>query len=135
MIRFSEQRWIGNWTMSYPDVTDALNALFGTDWHLPIPTFGVIVAFAVVAATYVASRVVRSYEELGRMQAQSPSTVWDMAMVSTLAGIIGARVFDILDNADRFVCLPRVRRDKSRTWIGCSPMTDGGNPEMARIAM
>jgi phosphatidylglycerol---prolipoprotein diacylglyceryl transferase len=106
MIRFSEQRWIGNWTMSYPDVTDALNALFGTDWHLPIPTFGVIVAFAVVAATYVASRVVRSYEELGRMQAQSPSTVWDMAMVSTLAGIIGARVFDILDNADRFVVDP-----------------------------
>ena len=56
--------------MSYPYVTDALNAIFGTQWHLPIPTFGVIVALAVTTATY------------------------------------GARVFDIFDNADRFVANP-----------------------------
>ena len=92
--------------MSYPYVTDALNAVFGTHWHLPIPTFGGIVAIAVAAATYAASRVVRSYEELGRLPSQSHSTVWDMAIVSTFAGIIGARVFDILDNADRFVADP-----------------------------
>jgi phosphatidylglycerol:prolipoprotein diacylglycerol transferase len=92
--------------MSYPYVTDVLNAIFGTHWHLPIPTFGVIVAIAVAAATYVASRVVRSYENLSRLPSQTHSTVWDMALVSTFAGIIGARVFDILDNADRFVADP-----------------------------
>jgi phosphatidylglycerol:prolipoprotein diacylglycerol transferase len=92
--------------MSYPYVTDALNVVLGTHWHLPIPMFGVIVAVAVAAATYFANRVVRSYEELGRLPAQSHSTVWDMAIVSTFAGIIGARVFDILDNADRFVADP-----------------------------
>jgi phosphatidylglycerol---prolipoprotein diacylglyceryl transferase len=92
--------------MSYPYVTDALNAVFGTHWHLPIPTFGVVVAIAVAAATYVAIRAVRSYEELGRLPSQSHGTVWDMAIVSTFAGIIGARVFDILDNADRFVADP-----------------------------
>jgi phosphatidylglycerol---prolipoprotein diacylglyceryl transferase len=92
--------------MSYPYVTDALNTIFGTHWHLPIPTFGVIVALAVAAATYVATRVVRSYESLGRLPAQTHRTVWDMAIVSTLAGIIGARVFDILDNADRFLADP-----------------------------
>jgi phosphatidylglycerol:prolipoprotein diacylglycerol transferase len=92
--------------MSYPYVTDVLNAIFGTHWDLPIPTFGVIVAIAVAAATYVANGVVRSYEELGRLPAQSHSTVWDMAIVSTFAGIIGARVFDILDNVDRFVADP-----------------------------
>ena len=92
--------------MSYPYLTGALNAVFGTHWHLPIPTFGVIVAIAVTGATYLAIRVVRSYEELGRLPAQSHSTVWDMAIVSTIAGIIGARVFDILDNADRFVADP-----------------------------
>jgi phosphatidylglycerol---prolipoprotein diacylglyceryl transferase len=98
--------WIGNRTMSYPYLTDALNALLGTHWHLPIPTFGVIVALAVTTATYVATRVVRSYENLGRLPAQSHSTVWDMAIVSTLAGIVGARVFDIFDNADRFLADP-----------------------------
>jgi phosphatidylglycerol:prolipoprotein diacylglycerol transferase len=92
--------------MSYPYVTDALNAVLGTHWHLPIPTFGVIVALAVTTATYVATRVVRSYENLSRLPSQSHSTVWDMAIVSTFAGIIGARVFDILDNADRFVADP-----------------------------
>ena len=92
--------------MSYPYVTDAANAIFDTHWHLPIPTFGVIVAIAVTAATYVATRVVRSYEDIGRLPAQSHSTVWDMAIVSTLAGIVGARVFDILDNADRFLADP-----------------------------
>jgi phosphatidylglycerol:prolipoprotein diacylglycerol transferase len=92
--------------MSYPYVTDALNAVFGTDWHLPIPTFGIMVALAVAAATYVATRVVRSYEEIGRLPSQSHGTVWDMAIISTLAGIAGARVFDILDNVDRFVADP-----------------------------
>jgi phosphatidylglycerol:prolipoprotein diacylglycerol transferase len=92
--------------MSYPYVTDALNALLGTHWHLPIPTFGVIVAIAVATATCVATRLVRSYESLGRIPAQTHSTVWDMAIVSTIAGIIGARVFDILDNVDRFLADP-----------------------------
>src|SRR6202034_1526947 len=58
------------------------------------------------AATYVATRVVRSYEDIGRLPAQSHGAVWDMAIVSTFAGIIGARVFDILDNADRFLADP-----------------------------
>ena len=74
--------------MSYPNVTDALNALLGTHWDLPIPTFGVIVAIAVTLATFLASRLVRRYEEHGRLPAQSHSSVWDMAIVSTLAGIV-----------------------------------------------
>ena len=92
--------------MSHPYVTDALNALFGTHWHLPIPTFGVIVVIAATVAAYVASRLVRSYETLSRLPSQSHLAVWDMAFLSTFAGIIGARVFDILDNADRFVADP-----------------------------
>jgi phosphatidylglycerol:prolipoprotein diacylglycerol transferase len=92
--------------MSFPYVTDALNAVFGIHWHLPIPTFGVIVAIAVVLATYVATRIVRSYEDLGRLPPRSHAIVSEMAIVSTLAGIVGARVFDILDNADRFLADP-----------------------------
>jgi phosphatidylglycerol:prolipoprotein diacylglycerol transferase len=92
--------------MSYPYVTDAVNAVFGTHWDLPIPTFGVIVAISVVLATYFATRAVRSYEELGRVPPRSHVIVSEMAVVSTLAGIVGARVFDILDNAHRFVADP-----------------------------
>jgi phosphatidylglycerol:prolipoprotein diacylglycerol transferase len=92
--------------MSFPYVTDGLNAVFGTHWHLPIPTFGVIVAIAVALATFLATRVVQSYEKLGRLPPQAHDVVSNMAIVSTLAGIVGARVFDILDNADRFVADP-----------------------------
>jgi phosphatidylglycerol---prolipoprotein diacylglyceryl transferase len=92
--------------MSYPYVTDVFNAVFGTHWHLPIPTFGIIVAIAVASATYLATRVVRSYENLSRLPSQSHGAVLDMAIVSTFAGIIGARVFDIADNVDRFVVDP-----------------------------
>jgi phosphatidylglycerol---prolipoprotein diacylglyceryl transferase len=93
-------------SMSFPYVTDAVNALFGTRWHLPIPTFGLMVAIAVVLATACAVRVVRGYEQLGRLPPQTHSTVTDMVLVGMLAGIVGARVFDILDHLDRFTADP-----------------------------
>ena len=92
--------------MSYPNVTDLINAAFGTRWHIPVPTFGVIVAIAVIVATSVAIRLVRGYEESGRLPLRTHALVTDMVLVSTLAGIIGARVFDILDNLDRFLADP-----------------------------
>jgi phosphatidylglycerol:prolipoprotein diacylglycerol transferase len=91
---------------AFPYVTDVLNAVFGTRWNLPIPTFGIIVAIAVVLATSIATKVVMGYEELGRLPPRSHAVVADMAVVSALAGIVGARVFDILDNLDRFVADP-----------------------------
>jgi phosphatidylglycerol:prolipoprotein diacylglycerol transferase len=91
---------------TFPYVTDVVNAVFGTHWDLPIPTFGIIVAIAVAVATSVATRIVKRYEQLGRLPTRSHAIVADMAVVSTLAGIAGARVFDILDNLDRFFADP-----------------------------
>ncbi len=92
--------------MSYPYVTDVSNALLGTHWHLALPTFGIIVAIAVVLATSIATRLVRTYEALGTVPPRSHALVADMVVVATLAGILGARVFDILDNLDRFLANP-----------------------------
>ena len=88
--------------MSYPYVTDLANALLGTRWHLPLPTFGVVVALAVVIASAVAVRAVRESERLGRLPPATHAMVTDMVLVAMLAGIIGARVFDILDHFGRF---------------------------------
>jgi phosphatidylglycerol:prolipoprotein diacylglycerol transferase len=92
--------------MSFPYVTDFINSVFGTHWNLPLPTFGIIVAIAVMVATAVATRVVRDYEGLGKLPPQAHAVVIDMVLIATLAGIVGARVFDILDNLDRFVADP-----------------------------
>jgi phosphatidylglycerol:prolipoprotein diacylglycerol transferase len=83
-----------------------LNASFGTHWHVAIPTFGVIVAIAVTAATYLATRTVREYEQLGRLPPRSNLVVSNMTIAATFAGIVGARVFDILDNTERFFADP-----------------------------
>ncbi len=42
--------------MSYPFLGDIINGLFGISWNVPIPTFGLFVAIALIAATFVASK-------------------------------------------------------------------------------
>jgi phosphatidylglycerol:prolipoprotein diacylglycerol transferase len=92
--------------MSFPYVTDVLNPVFGTHWQLPLPTFGIIVAIAVVIATLVATRMVRESERARRLPVGTHAIVTDMVLVATLAGVVGARAFDILDNLDRFLADP-----------------------------
>lgn len=84
--------------MSFPYATDFLNAILGTHWHLPIPTFGVIVAASIAIATSVARAEARRLESIGRLPPAANAAVGDMAVVSVIAGLVGARVFDILDH-------------------------------------
>jgi hypothetical protein len=48
--------------MSFPYITDILDAVLGTHWALPIPTFGVLVSAAIAIATSVARIEVRRKE-------------------------------------------------------------------------
>ena len=57
--------------MAYPYVTDLLNTLFGTNVHLPLPTFGAVVVVAIVVATAVVRREAQRLELLGSLP---PST-------------------------------------------------------------
>ena len=82
--------------MSLPYLSDVINTIFGTRWHIPLPTFGIMVVIAVGLATTVAIRLVKTYEELLRLPSQANTVVTDMALISTLCGIIGARVFDVI---------------------------------------
>jgi phosphatidylglycerol:prolipoprotein diacylglycerol transferase len=92
--------------MSFPYVTDVIDTLLDVNWHLPLPTFGVIVAIALMVGTAVATRLVRDYEGLGRLPPLTHSIVTDTVLVATLAGILGARIFDILDHLQRFLADP-----------------------------
>jgi len=92
--------------MSYPYVTDLANALLGTRWHLPLPTFGVVVALAVVIASAVAVRAVRESERLGRLPPATHAMVTDMVLVAMLAGIIGARGSTFSTTSGAFAPIP-----------------------------
>ena len=76
--------------MSFPYITDLLNATFGLHSDLPIPTFGVVVVVAIALATIVARREVERYELLGRLPHATSATVGDLTVVSVMAGLVGA---------------------------------------------
>ncbi len=94
--------------MSFPYATDFLNAVLGTHWHLPIPTFGLLVAAGIAAATQVARVEARRLESVGRLAPATNTAVGDMAVVAVLAGLVGARVFDVLDHPAAFLAEPLV---------------------------
>jgi phosphatidylglycerol:prolipoprotein diacylglycerol transferase len=92
--------------MSYPYVTDIANAILGTDWHLPIPTFGALVVSAIMIATRVARQEVERQERSGRLPRSTHAIVGDLALISAVAGIVGARVFHIADHPGQFIDSP-----------------------------
>lgn len=92
--------------MSYPYLTDILNAIFGTDWALPFPTFGALVAIALIVGTSVAQTNVRRLEAAGTLPPSTHLMVGNLVFISALAGIIGARIFHILDNTPQFLADP-----------------------------
>lgn len=91
---------------SFPYATDLLNAILGTRWSLPVPTFGVVVAAAIVIATRVARREVARLEARGALPSSTQSIVGDLVTISVVAGLFGARLSYIVDNADQFLANP-----------------------------
>src|SRR5688572_33270415 len=89
--------------MSFPYITDLLSAAFGTHWELPLPMFGAVVLTAIMLATIVARREVGRHELLGRLPPATSAIVGDLAFVSIIAGMVGARVFHILDHPSQFI--------------------------------
>jgi len=86
--------------MSYPNLTDLINPLFGTNIHLPIAMFGTFVGLAVIAAVYLVQIEVRRFENLGLLsvpEGNSTKLIGDLATVSVLFGVMGAKLFDVIE--------------------------------------
>jgi phosphatidylglycerol---prolipoprotein diacylglyceryl transferase len=92
--------------MSFPYVTDGANAVFGTQWHLPVPTFGIVVLVAVFLSTLVFGKEVARRETLGVVPAGTGSLVNDLVFVGVFVGILGAKVFDLLEHTDELAAHP-----------------------------
>ena len=109
--------------MSYPFLSDLVRDLTGIDVPLPMPMFGLFVALAVIVAAYFMKRELRRLFEAGiigpaRVREKNAQgvvvdtavppqeVVSDFAMVVLFAGIVGARVFHILEHSDQFLLDP-----------------------------
>jgi phosphatidylglycerol:prolipoprotein diacylglycerol transferase len=92
--------------MSFPYVTDVVNAVFGTRWHLPVPVFGIVVLAAVFLSTLLFGKEVARREQLGVVPAGTGSLVTDLVFVAVITGILGAKVFHLLEYTDEVLDHP-----------------------------
>ena len=109
--------------MSFPYLSDVIKALTGLDVPLPIATFGLMVAAAMLAGAACLRTELRRLHQEGRLgMARRKTTdakgtitfielapeeiVSNLTMTVMIAGIIGARVFHILEHLDAFKLAP-----------------------------
>ena len=101
--------------MSYPYLSDVLNALLGTQWHIPIAMFGTFVAIALIVGTWLATKEFLRLEQLGVLPKTIATAagrippnqlVSDLVLICALFGIVGARIFHILDYPVEFLSDP-----------------------------
>jgi len=109
--------------MSYPYLSDLIRALTGYDVPLRVPMFGLCVAMALLTASNLLSRELQRLFEAGRIgpatisrknasgqitltEVPPQQIVPDFTLIVMIAGIIGARLFHILEHTDRFMLDP-----------------------------
>ncbi|GAB3377780.1 prolipoprotein diacylglyceryl transferase [Massilia agri] len=104
--------------MSYPYLSDVVRALTGLDLPLPFATFGILVACAMFAAAACLTAELRRLYELGallpgrRLVNGKPivkpphELVSNLTMLVMFTGIVGARLFHILENTHQFALDP-----------------------------
>jgi phosphatidylglycerol---prolipoprotein diacylglyceryl transferase len=115
-----------NWpkdTMSFPYLSDLVYALTGYRLLLPMPMFGLFVAFGALAAGAFLSGELRRLYRAGRLglatqrskdkegkvvvvPVEPHMVVSDFTVVVLIAGVVGSRVFHILENLDMFLADP-----------------------------
>ena len=109
--------------MSFPFLSDLVKAVSGYDLPLPIPMFGIFVAIATLVAAGLLRRELERLHAAGRigsvrLRAKSKDgtvtegnvapqdLVPDLTVVVMFAGIIGARMFHILEHTEQFAADP-----------------------------
>ena len=83
--------------MAFPSLTEVLHAL-GINLPLPIPTFGLMVGIAFFLGLHVATRETRRL-----VPDQPPDFMANVGMIGFFSGLIGARIFHILEHPSEFL--------------------------------
>lgn len=87
--------------MAYPYLSDVLRDVFGVDVPLPLPMFGLMVAIAFFVGLKVANL------EVKRLLPAQPANFMDnVGYIGFAAGIVGARVFHLLEYPREFLAHP-----------------------------
>jgi phosphatidylglycerol:prolipoprotein diacylglycerol transferase len=104
--------------VAFPYLSDLLKALTGISVPLPIPTFGAMVALALLTAMSIARSEMERLHAAGCIGTAArrskvdgqivvdrippQDTIYELGTVVTLAGLFGARIFHLLEYSDYF---------------------------------
>ncbi|TFW28507.1 prolipoprotein diacylglyceryl transferase [Massilia horti] len=108
---------------SYPYLSDVIKGITGYDLPLPIAMFGLFVGFGMLAAAaclqielrrlHAAGRIANARRQVRNKNGENiivevapHQIVTDLVFVVMLAGVIGARLFHILEHLDSFLADP-----------------------------
>jgi phosphatidylglycerol---prolipoprotein diacylglyceryl transferase len=86
--------------MAFPELTDVLRAI-GLNIPLPIPTFGLLVGIAFFTGMWLATKEARRI-----MPAVDPEFMNTACIIGFLAGLVGARIFHLLEYPREFIADP-----------------------------
>ncbi|WP_374359875.1 prolipoprotein diacylglyceryl transferase [Pseudoduganella danionis] len=100
--------------MSYPYLSDVIQAATGYALPLPLATFGLFVALGALAAGASFRAELKRFYEAGRigpayvngLSRPPQEIVSDFIIIVLIAGVLGARLFHILDHLDQFFADP-----------------------------
>ncbi len=107
----------------YPRITDIFSDLFGFEFPVPLFSFGLMVATALLTAAWLARKEMDRMYAAGQLKAveikepgkngrvktvkASPSAlVWTMLLIAAVVGVAGSKLFHIIDYWERFVLDP-----------------------------
>lgn len=92
--------------MAFPYLSDLVRTLTGLDLPLPLPMFGLMVAAAFLVSLPVAAREVQRLHRAGRIGPAPREIVGELGAIVLLAGLVGARLFHILEHRQEFSADP-----------------------------
>ncbi len=130
----------------YPRISDLTRDLLGFESPLPLYSFGLMVALAILTATAMTRVVldwqyarglvrpvqVKTTDDKGRTRttAQSPSVlVWTMMVLAAVFGVLGSKLFHIVDYWEQFV------QDPVGMFFSASGLTFYGGLIVATLAV
>ncbi len=87
----------------YPSISDLINDLFGTNWALPIQSFGFMMALAFLAAAWTLTMEVKRKEKLGllhpvpkKIMVGERASISDMVMNGIIGFVLGFKITEMI---------------------------------------
>ena len=93
----------------YPRLTDFINDIFGTQFNLPIQSYGFFLAMAFLVGAYFLNQELKRQQQLGQVTSTKrtitigkPASITELILIFVIAFIVGFKFFGFIFNYTLF---------------------------------